>query len=526
MSNLPDNWTIARVGDLIEIGPKNECDDDTDVGFVPLQRLGVSYRSRHTHEVRQWSTVKKGYTHFADGDVLLARITPSFENGKAGIARNLPNGLGAGSTEYFVCRPVDGALLAEYLLAYFKTSKFLQDGEHVMSGAVGQQRVPKQYVLDCELPLAPLNEQKRIAKKLDEILAWVDTCRERLDRVQKMLHRFRQAVLTVAMSGALTDEWRNQHDVTEPWVDSDIQSVAQVGTGSTPLRSNPAFFAASGKPWITSAATSDPFVFGAKEFVTDAAVVAHRLRTYPIGTLLVAMYGEGKTRGQVTELAIEATINQACAAIVVNEARALKEFVKLALQANYLVMRELAEGGNQPNLNLTKVKTFPIRLPSILEQAEIIRRVETLFDYAERLEARCAAASKQVDRLTPALLARAFRGELVPQDPDDEPASLLLERIRAKRPSIVNAPRRRRVGASKRGKKAEVGMLNRKDVHSSHLATILKDQGPLTAKDLWAASRLSIDDFYDQLKDEEARGLLKELHEGTPTDLRRLEAIT
>jgi type I restriction enzyme S subunit len=214
VSGLPPNWVLARVGDLVELGPKNDCPDDTEVGFVPLQRLGVDYRSRHTFEPKPWSIVKKGYTHFADGDVLLARITPSFENGKAGIVRDLPNGIGAGSTEYFVCRPLKGVLLPEYLLAHFKTPQFLRDGEQVMSGAVGQQRVPKQYVLDSELRLAPFNEQKRIADKLDAVLAQVDACRERLDRVPAILKRFRQTVLTAAAAGKLTEEWREAHDVS------------------------------------------------------------------------------------------------------------------------------------------------------------------------------------------------------------------------------------------------------------------------------------------------------------------------
>jgi len=171
---------------------------------------------------------------------------------------------------------------------------------------------------------------------------------------------------------------------------------------------------------------------------------------------LVAMYGEGKTRGQVTELAIEATINQACAAVVVDETKARKGFLKLALQANYLKMRELAEGGNQPNLNLSKIKAFPLPLPSLAEQEEVVRRVETLFAFAERLQRRYEATSAQVEQLTPSVLAKAFRGELVPQDPNDEPAEALLERIRVasdvhaagkgrlNRPHRVHAKRRRR----------------------------------------------------------------------------------
>lgn len=156
------------------------------------------------------------------------------------------------------------------------------------------------------------------------------------------------------------------------------------------------------------------------------------------------MYGEGKTRGQVSELGMPATINQACAAVIVDPKKALVKYVKLALQANYLEMRVLAEGGNQPNLNLSKVKEFPLNMPGIAEQTEIIRRVETLFAFADRLEARLKTAQTAADRLTPALLAKAFRGELVPQDPNDEPAAELLKRLAASRDAAPKAKRGRR----------------------------------------------------------------------------------
>jgi len=297
--------------------------------------------------------------------------------------------------------------------------------------------------LSIDIPPAP--EQKRIADKLDAVLARVEACRDRLDRVPAILKRFRQSVLAAATSGKLTEDWREEANAVD-WQQTDVQSVAHVGTGSTPLRSNSTFFTSTGTPWVTSAATSQALVTDANEFVTQAAITAHRLKTYPIGTLLVAMYGEGKTRGQVTELGIPATINQACAAIVVNEEKALKSYVKLALQANYFEMRVLAEGGNQPNLNLSKIKEFPLSLPSMDEQAEIVRRVEALFACADRLEARYTAARAQVEKLTPATLAKAFRGELVPQDPNDEPASVLLERIKTQR----NEPRAGKPSRSRR----------------------------------------------------------------------------
>lgn len=301
-------------------------------------------------------------------------------------------------------------------------------------------------IRQVELPLAPLAEQQRIADKLDAVVARVDACRDRLARVTPLLKRFRQSVLAAATSGVLTDDWRVvRRRPAGSWSLTQLQAVAHVGTGSTPLRSNPAFFADTGTPWITSGATSQSVVAAASEFVTDAAIVAHRLKVYPPGTLLVAMYGEGKTRGQVSELGIAATINQACAAIQVDDSQATAAYVKLALMANYLEMRELAEGGNQPNLNLGKLKAFELSLPSLEEQAEIVRRVDTLFAFADRLEARLAKAQAAADRLTPALLAKAFRGELVPQDPADEPAAMLLQRLAASRPVPSAKARRPRV---------------------------------------------------------------------------------
>ncbi len=277
-----------------------------------------------------------------------------------------------------------------------------------------------------EVPLAPSPEQTRIANQLDTLLARVQACNDRFDAIPALLKRFRQTVLDAALNGAFLDGAA----VAESELPKvSISTIASVGTGTTPLRSNSQFFASSGTPWITSSATSAACVTSANEFVTPAAISAHRLKLFPKGTLLVAMYGEGKTRGQVAELGIAATINQACAAVVVNESKAVRAYVKLALQANYLNMRELAEGGNQPNLNLSKVKEFEIPLPSLADQAEIVRRVEALFTLADRIEARCTAARAQAQRLTPLVLAKAFRGELVPQDPSDEPAIALLARI-------------------------------------------------------------------------------------------------
>ncbi|OOG85139.1 hypothetical protein B0E41_08540 [Hydrogenophaga sp. A37] len=367
-------------------------------------------------------------------------------------------------------------------------------------------------------PIAPSAEQTRIADQLDSLLARINACHHRLDTIPSLLKRFRQAVLELALTGELTAEWRDGAAIEMNASQSTtLGNIADVGTGSTPLRSNSSYFADSGTPWITSAATGRPYVDEAREYVTPAAITAHRLKVYAPGTLLVAMYGEGKTRGQITELRIHATINQACAAVSVDESQASTAFVKLALLVQYEQMRALAEGGNQPNLNLSKVKGIPIQLPPLIEQAQIVRRVEALFKLADRIEACYNAACAQAQRLTPLVLAKAFRGELLPQDPSDEPASALLARIAAQRESatLVAKIRQPRAPRAARVPKESADMTKSRqddDVKGKpYLAGHLRRLGePVAAQVLFKVSELPVADFYKQLAWEVEQGLVKD----------------
>lgn len=352
MSNLPDGWIQATFADVIAdvtngIGGTQNKDS---VG-IPVSRIETiadeTINFAKVGYLKDYDQTKLDKYLLKSGDILFSHINSPTHLGKTVIYRTkqrLYHGIN-------LLRIMTNHLVAcpEYFNFYCKLTR--AKGEFALKAqhAVNQSSLNQTKLRQFEIPLAPLNEQKRIADKLVAVLARVDACSDRLDRIPIIIKRFRQSVLSAATSGALTEDWRVETNAAD-WQQTDVQSVAQVGTGSTPLRSNPVFFSSLGTPWA-SAATSKALVTSADEFVTQAAITAHRLKTYPIGTLLVAMYGEGKTRGQVTELGISATINQACAAIVVNEEKALRNYVKLALQANYFEMRELAEGGNQPNLN-------------------------------------------------------------------------------------------------------------------------------------------------------------------------------
>lgn len=430
MRELPEGWVECAIGDVS--GQPQQKQPAAGVEFTYIDISSVDRETKAITNPQRLMGDKapsRARQLVQTGDVLVSMTRPNLN----AVTLVGPDHDGQiASTGFDVMRPVNTD--PRWLFFAVRTNEFVESMTDLVQGALYPAVRPRD-IRSYKFPLAPLAEQKRIADKLDALLARVDACRARLDAVPRLLRRFRQAVLAAATSGELTAEWRK--DEEENWPKVTVASISDVGTGTTPHRANSLFYAPNGIPWITSAATGKPFVTAAQEFVTPAVLKSGRLKLYPVGTLLVAMYGEGKTRGQVSELSIQATINQACAAIVVDESKASRSFVKLALQANYLEMRDMAEGGNQPNLNIGKIKNFELPLPPLLEQAEIVRRVEALFAFADRLESRYRAARAQVDRLTPSLLAKAFRGELVPQDPNDEPASALLARIRAEREATL-----------------------------------------------------------------------------------------
>lgn len=530
MSGLPTGWTSATVSDLIaqdgifSDGDWVESKDQDPSGAIRLLQLadvgdGV-FADKSNRFINDEKFEKLRCTEVLEGDILIARMPDPL--GRACLAPRLPQRC-ITVVDVAIVRPGHSSVSPRWFMHFLNAPSVRQLIELQSSGTT-RRRISRGNLAQLELPVPPLLEQRRIADKLDSLLKRVDVCRERLNRVPELLKRFRQAVLVAATNGDLTQDWRNERGLAKDWVESRIQDIAAVGTGSTPLRSNNAFFASSGTPWVTSAATGLPFVTKSDEFVTDAAIAAHRLKRYPVGTLLVAMYGEGKTRGQVTELMIEAAINQACAAISVDESKATRAFVKLALESNYLEMRELAEGGNQPNLNLSKVREFPLSLPPLEEQCAIADRVAEILEVVTSVQERVDSAQEIVQRLAPASLAKAFRGELVPQDPDDEPALALIARLRERRESLTEASKPSRTRVPRTKAKAEPSMLTRKDVTSNHLTSILKERGALSAEALWAASQLEIDDFYDQLKDEVALGLLRENTTGDAMGPRLLES--
>lgn len=281
-----------------------------------------------------------------------------------------------------------------------------------------------QYLRDSVLPLPPINEQKRIADKLDAVLARVDACHDRLDRIPAILKSFRQSVLAAATSGKLTEDWSGH----APFSEIALGEIARWSSGGTPSRSKPHYYG-GGIPWVKTGELRENIITSTEETLTEDGLKNSSAKLFPRETVLIAMYGA--TIGRVALLGIEAATNQACAAAVANLGMVTSQYLVLLLQAEKANLVAKGQGGAQPNISQGVIKEHVVMLPEVVEQNEIVRRVEVLFAFTVRLEARYRVARAQVEKLTPATLAKAFRGELVPQDTNDEPASVLLERIRA-----------------------------------------------------------------------------------------------
>lgn len=253
--------------------------------------------------------------------------------------------------------------------------------------------------LDFTLPVPPLAEQRRIVDILEDHLSRLDAADRSIDSAERRLDVLRASARRQALMEGSGPSMR-------------IDEVAVVGTGSTPRRSRADYFTGP-TPWVTSGDLRAGLITEVPQRVSDQAIADARLRKWPPGTLLLAMYGEGKTRGTVAELGVEATINQACAAIVPNSNdEVIRRWMRLALEDQYDSMRRQSSGGVQPNLNLSIVKSLEMAWPDRSAMVTALERYSEITRGTVRVAPQLAAAQRRSASLRRALLAAAFSGRL------------------------------------------------------------------------------------------------------------------
>ena len=174
--DIPEGWTVERLKNLYSVNPKNDiANDETIVSFVPMNLINDRFLYNCTYELKQWKDCKKGFTHFADGDLGFAKISPCFENRKSVVFSNLKNGYGAGTTELYILRNFCEGLNPEYAILFLKSESFIERGVDTYSGTVGQQRIDKNIMMDTIIPIPPQNEQQRIADRVKQLFSILDS---------------------------------------------------------------------------------------------------------------------------------------------------------------------------------------------------------------------------------------------------------------------------------------------------------------------------------------------------------------
>ena len=429
------------------------------------------------------------------GDVLVSMTRPNL-NAVALVPEHLDGAIG--STGFHVLR--SRWLNPDFLLALVQSQRFIDAMSAVVQGALYPAVRPRDiaaYSFSYEAPI----QQTRIVAKLEELLSDLDAGVAELKAAQKKLAQYRQSLLKAAVEGALTAEWRQQNQPGETgaqllqrilterrarwearqlakfqeqgktppkdwqkkypepvqpdtaglpelpggWRWSSLGQCFHVAVGATPSRKEPSYWGGS-IPWVSSGEVRFSRVTITKETITQEGLDNSSTQINPVGSVLLGMIGEGKTRGQVAILDVEAANNQNCAAIWTSEAGVPSEYVYFWLWSQYEQTRRGSSGNNQPALNKSIVERIFFPLAPLGEMDEIVRLVSQALDAISEQETAINTSLKQSAAQRQNILGAAFTGRLVPQDPNDEPASLLLARIRAGRAArgAVKKPRGRK----------------------------------------------------------------------------------
>lgn len=330
----------------------------------------------------------------------------------------------------------------EIPLDYLKYVLLSVDKTQIVTGSA-QPQITIENLNNLSFPLPPLAEQERIVAKLDALFAKIDSNKQRLEKIPQLLKRFKQSVLAAAVSGKLTEEWRKENGVEFNFENKTLDEVTTKitdGEHQTPKRQS------DGEMMLSAKNVRDGYIdYSDFSYISTDDFNKSLKRCNPeVGDTLLVCVGATIGRAAMITENKKFSIVRSVALIKPDSNLLRPKFLIFSIQSNIIQnqIQENLQGSAQPSLFLNRIKQLRLQLPIIAEQEEIVKRVEQLFAFADKLEARYNKAKAMLDKLPQSLLAKAFRGELVPQNENDEPASVLLERIKKER-LLTLKPRKR-----------------------------------------------------------------------------------
>ncbi len=500
--DLPPSWATARLDEVCAINERPfsplSTARDLPVSFVPMAAVVEEYGGIDVSTTRPLGEVTKGYTAFVEGDVLFAKITPCMENGKLALVPRLASHVGYGSTEFHVLRSGD-AVHAAWLARYVSQLAFRRAARQDMSGSAGQLRVQAGWLAAASIPVAPISEQLRILQCVDETLSEIDAGVAELEAAKRRLALYRQSLLKSAVEGTLTATWRLERcslgsgaellqrverwriklwrrmrlkpyvpaskltdesekpfEVPAHWVWASIDSVTQSSSYGTSVKCETGALGTpvlripnlrSGVLALDDLKRSvEPLGLDDDEYLTPGDVLVVRTN----GSVSLVGRSACVPRPGLAERAYFASYLLRLRPVL---PRMMGEWIVTWLSsppARRLIERMAASSAGQHNIGLSALLRVPLPLPPLAEQQAILKLLRDDFAAVEVNELAIDRALKMATAQRQNILRAAFSGQLVPQDPNDEPAGVLLERIRATR-AITDAK-----APARHGRKAKI----------------------------------------------------------------------
>lgn len=367
-------WSVVKLADICEFNPKKseirEISKDTLVSFVPMSDLNENQISFIPKKEKALGDVYTGYTYFANGDVLLARVTPCFENGKSGIARNLKNGLGFGSSEYFVYRPNLSLVLAEWVYYQVSRKEFLEEGRQFMTGTGGLQRVSKEWAINYEIPLPPLSTQR-------EIITEINGYQEIIGGARKVVESYTPRI-----------------SIDSDWPVVKLGDVCRIVNGTTPSTAVSDYWDGD-IVWVTPAdlgKLEGMNIYSSGRKITKKSLKAARLKLLPVGAVVLS------SRAPIGHLGIAKTplcTNQGCKGFIPSE-ELNSEFLYFILQSHVSDFRRLGSGSTFKEISKSKLERFQISIPPIQVQEEIVAEIAKEAELVDANKALIALFEKKI----------------------------------------------------------------------------------------------------------------------------------
>ena len=407
---VPESWCVVSLSELFMLNPKNEVEDNAEVGFVPMTNVEDGFSGDHTFEVREWKGVKKGYCHFQNGDIGVAKISPCFENLKSCIFHSLPNGFGAGTTELVILRSM--GVYSPFYLYLFKSTWFISQGTKYFKGVVGQQRVNKAIFTELEVPLPSYREQQRIVAEIEKWFDIIDIIESGKTNLQTTIKQAKSKILDLAIHGKLVPQDPNDEPtsellkrinpkaeitcdngqygkVPEEWIMCTIGDLFDVVSAKRVLKSEwknkgIPFYRAREIVQLHKEGIADKDLFITEELFAE---LKDKFGTPNVGDIMLSAVGSiGYT--YIVNEKDSFYYKDASVLCLRNVNKLNSQYFSMLFETTFVKeqMHDNSKGTTVDTITIEKLKKYFVPLPPLAEQHRIVTKIEELFSSLDNIQ--------------------------------------------------------------------------------------------------------------------------------------------